>query len=64
MNATTGSIIFMAVLLTVLIVLGPLGILWALNTLFPLLAIPYNFWTWAAVVLLNGSTYARFKLNN
>jgi hypothetical protein len=64
MKATTGSIILMVVLLTALVVLGPLGILWALNTLFPLLAIPYNFWTWAAVVLLNGSTYARFKVNS
>ena len=32
MNATTGSIIFMVVLIAVIIVLGPLGILWALNT--------------------------------
>lgn len=64
MNATTGGIIFMALLIALIVVVGPLALLWALNTLFPVLAIPYNFYTWGAVVLLNGSTYARFKLNS
>jgi hypothetical protein len=35
------------------IIFGPLVILWALNQLFPVLAIPYNFWNWLAVVVLN-----------
>lgn len=35
-----------------LIVVGPLLTIWALNTLFPVLAIPYNFWTWCAAFLL------------
>ena len=35
-----------------LIALGPILIIWALNTLFPALAIPYDFYTWAATVLL------------
>ncbi len=47
-----GSILFIAYIV-LLIVLGPLAILWSLNTLFPILAIPYNFYTWFAVVLLN-----------
>lgn len=37
-----------------LIVIGPLAIIWSLNTLFPALAIPYNLDTWCAVVVLNG----------
>lgn len=37
-----------------LIVTGPLAIIWSLNTLFPALAIPYNLDTWCAVVVLNG----------
>jgi|LauGreDrversion4_2_1035121.scaffolds.fasta_scaffold1947529_2 hypothetical protein len=37
-----------------LVVLGPVAIIWALNTLFPALAIPYNLDTWCAVVVLNG----------
>jgi hypothetical protein len=32
---------------------GPLITLWMLNTLFPLLAIPYTFKTWLAALLLN-----------
>ena len=37
----------------VLIVIGPLAVLWALNTLF-MLGIPYTFWTWLAVWILAG----------
>jgi hypothetical protein len=35
-----------------LVVIGPLLTIWSLNTLFPVLAIPYTFDTWAAVILL------------
>jgi hypothetical protein len=42
-------------LIVVLILAGPLLIIWALNTLFPALAIPYNVWTWLAALIL-GST--------
>ena len=38
----------------VLIVLGPFATLWSLNTLFPVLAIPYEFNTWCAAALLGG----------
>lgn len=46
------TLLFIA-FLVLLIVFGPLAIVWSLNTLFPVLAIPYNFYTWFAVVLLN-----------
>jgi hypothetical protein len=42
-----------AVLIIALVVLGPLATIWALNTLFPILAIPYNFYTWAAVLVMS-----------
>ena len=35
----------------------PLVIIWALNTLFVTLSIPYSFWTWLAMVVLNVSTF-------
>ena len=35
-----------------LIAAGPLVTIWALNTLFPTLAIPYTFWTWLAVIAI------------
>ena len=47
-----------AVVLTIvfaiaLIVFFPLMVIWSANTLFPtVLAIPYNFYNWAAVLIL------------
>jgi hypothetical protein len=43
-----------ATLLILVILFVPFLSIWALNTLFPLLAIPYTFETWAAVILLKG----------
>lgn len=40
------------VLIAALIAVGPLATIWAANTLFPALAIPYAFDTWLAVVVL------------
>jgi hypothetical protein len=37
-----------------LVVIGPILTIWALNTLFPVLAIPTNIETWAAVILIKG----------
>ena len=42
-------------LIVVVIVAGPLLGIWSLNTLFPVLAIPYTWETWAAFLLLFGS---------
>lgn len=39
-------------LIVVLLAVGPLLTIWALNTLFPVLAIPYTFWTWLAVIIV------------
>jgi uncharacterized BrkB/YihY/UPF0761 family membrane protein len=44
------AIILIALLL---IIFAPITTIWALNTLFPILAIPYNFWSWLAVIVLN-----------
>lgn len=45
------GLILLAVLL---IIAGPLIIIWALNTLFGL-GIAYTFWTWLAALILAGS---------
>jgi hypothetical protein len=37
-----------------LIVLAPIATIWSLNTLFPALAIPYTFDTWASALILGG----------
>ena len=42
-------------LLLAVVVVGPLVGIWSLNTLFPVLAIPYTWETWAAFFFLFGS---------
>jgi hypothetical protein len=49
---TTFAIIGIAVLVIFFLIFGPLLTIWALNTLFPALAIAYTWQTWAAIVLL------------
>ena len=51
---TTSEIIFAIIIGLIVLVLGPLCTIWALNTIFPVLAIPYTFDTWAAIVVLKG----------
>lgn len=48
------GVLLAVVLVIPLIIVGPLLTIWALNTLFPALAIPFTFWTWLAVVILGG----------
>jgi hypothetical protein len=51
---TLVKVLAFAVLIIFLVVLGPLVTIWALNTLFPVLAIPYTFDTWLAVIIVGG----------
>jgi hypothetical protein len=37
-----------------LIAIGPLLMIWALNTLFPVLAIGYTWETWISVIIVTG----------
>ena len=53
---TVSVLLFLAVLL---IVFGPLAIIWSLNTLFPVLAIPIGFYQWLAVVVLNITVFGK-----
>ena len=46
-------IIGLGVLVVALVVLGPLLTIWALNTLFPILAIPYTWQTWLSVLVMS-----------
>ena len=52
-------------LLVLAVAVGPLLILWSLNTLFPVLAIQYTWTTWAAAFILSapftGSAISRRK---
>jgi hypothetical protein len=59
------AIFFAFVVLILLLVLAPLLTIWSLNVLFPVLAIPYNFFTWVAALwlgaVLSGGLVARRK---
>lgn len=46
------KIVLAIALILVLLAIGPWLVIWSLNTLFPLLAIEFTFWTWAAVVII------------
>lgn len=49
------------VLIVIVIIVGPLLSIWSLNTLFPVLAIPYTFETWLAVMLVGGMFRGSFN---
>jgi hypothetical protein len=42
-------------LVVALIVAGPFLLIWALNTIFPVLAIDYTVWTWLAALILGAT---------
>lgn len=42
-------------LIFALLILGPILIIWSLNIIFPVLAIPYTFETWIAMFILSGA---------
>jgi len=56
------KVVLLIALVVFLIVVGPLLTIWALNTLFPVLAIPYTIWTWLAVIFLGGFLRANVNL--
>lgn len=51
--------IIVIALVVIFIIIGPLLLIWSLNTLFPMLAIPYTFWTWLAAGILSSVAYSR-----
>jgi hypothetical protein len=51
-----------AIAILALAIFSPFVTIWCLNTLFPVLAIPYTFETWLAMLLVNtGTGFVRFK---
>lgn len=48
------SVLIAIVVILLILIFAPFATIWSLNTLFPVLEIPYNFDTWAATVLLTG----------
>ena len=48
------KVTLLLILAIVVVVFGPLLTIWSLNTLFPVLAIPYSIETWLATVIIAG----------
>jgi antibiotic biosynthesis monooxygenase (ABM) superfamily enzyme len=46
------KVVLFAVILIVVAFIGPFLTIWSLNTLFPVLAIPFTLETWAAIILI------------
>lgn len=56
------GILTLLVFAVLLLIFGPLAIIWSLNTLFPILAIPYGFLQWLAVVVMNLTLFSKTAL--
>jgi hypothetical protein len=52
----------MILLIVFLVVVGPVLVIWALNTLFPVLAIGYTWETWAAVIIMSAFFQTTVKI--
>lgn len=52
--------VFVIALVILAIIFGPFITIWSLNTLFPLLAIPYTLETWAATIALHATVRGIF----
>jgi len=48
------ALIALVAFIIALVIVGPLLTIWSLNILFPVLAIPYTWQTWVAVVIIGG----------
>jgi len=50
--STTLGITALVALIIAIIIFLPICVIWAINTLVPVAAIPYGFWQWLAVIVL------------
>jgi hypothetical protein len=64
MFKNTFIVLVVAALLIVLVVAGPVLVIWSWNTLFgALYAIPYTIWTWLAVLIIGVFIRGHVKLS-
>ena len=56
------ALLSLVALIVVAVVIGPLATIWALNALFPALAIAYSLETWCAVVILGAALRANVSI--
>ena len=56
------TLLFMIAVIVVVVAIGPLATIWAVNTLFPTLNIAYTIETWVAVVILGAFVRAKVSI--
>ena len=61
-NLGAAAIAALFIVAIALVIIGPLIIIWSMNTLFPVLAIPYDIWTWLATVFLFAAVRANVSV--
>ena len=52
------------VVIILLFIFAPFAVIWAINCLFPVLSIPYTFWSWLAVIVLRGVLSVKVNVSN
>lgn len=62
-QAFTFTVVLGAILFLALLFLIPFAIIWSLNTLFPMLSIPYTIETWFATFFLGMVFKSTLKYN-
>ena len=55
MKLKTTSVALIVALVLLIVIFAPFATIWSLNTLFPVLAIPYSIETWLAVIVLSAA---------
>jgi ribosomal protein RSM22 (predicted rRNA methylase) len=56
------SLLLLIAVIVILVAIGPLATIWALNMLFPSLAIAYSLETWVAVVIIGAALRANVSI--
>ena len=56
------SLLLLIAVIVILVAIGPLATIWALNMLFPSLAIAYTLETWVAVVIIGAALRANVSI--
>ena len=63
LKPTTSNILIVLILATLIFIGGPIALIWGLNTLFPILNIPYTLETWLAAFIVPASLKANVNIN-
>jgi len=64
LKPTNGNILLVVTLAVLAFIGAPIATIWGLNTLFPVLNIPYTLETWLAAFIIPAALKANVTINN